>query len=573
MMTLCRVVVLAAVAITGAPAFGQRGNVGLKKLPVIQQVGVLPVQWRDEEARGSKPEYQKRVDPSFSEAVRDAHRFRVLDDDLIREMWDSPQGRGELVAQYEMQGFALLAIKVEPDVVRMTVKLLSPQLEVFLQESESFGGTKFRSMSKDEMTDALRSLAFKVFNRIPVDVHVTSVQGKYVTLSGGEEQGVAQNDVVDLQRIFISARHPANGTWAKFQSQRLGRAKVIEVKNFASIAEITALSFDGAVEPGDGARIPGIETRAKFVRERAKEQYNRSVENGPVIVQPEGESRHKSAKSPSQNEAMTDGGGNPAPLTAATRAPVAEEPKPEEMPSEAVAPPELPEHVAPSAKGGGMFGFGRERILVGPSLWKASGDADGSAKFPLWLVNSVTLDLDRRPFMGNWWLAASGSLGIGLTGGGTFLGYGFGARSYMEGKLGASSAPLAFWRGGGGVRFDGMRVNAESFGGMDVIRFLGFGSVGGKLDAGGNGIDWESQLTLFPIMFGRVGANGTLGGVSQSIGWELQALGILDEKSSPKWGGFQWGGGFLYGSQNLKSADAEVSYKDLRLLLALERKY
>lgn len=550
-------------------AYAQGRGAVLRKLPVLQHMGIVPVQWRDGEIQGTPPAYITATEAEFPRVVRESRRFRVIEDELVRGLWNDPKGRSELVSQYQMQALVSLSMAVEADTVRATVRILSPQLETFLQESETFGAQTFRLMDQPTIGEKLRALVFRVFNRIPVDVYVTSIQGKYVTLSGGEEQGVQVGDQVDLTRAFITARHPANGTWVKFTAKKLGKARVIDVKNYAAVAEIVALTHDGAVEIGDGAKVLGIESRAKFARAHQKQNFDRQVDNGPVIVPSIGEGER--SKSPSQRSQRIAVAPNPSPVPSADW----NQPQPSDAPlGDASAAEVPPAHQEAMANGGGskLFGFERRRILAGPNLWKANGDAAAAAKFPFWLVSYASMDLIGRPVAKNIWLAGNGSFGLGQTGAGSFLGYGLNGRGYFEGIVDRGpGAILGAWRAGGGLFFDGMRVNKESFGGMDIIRVGALGGVRGRMPGEGLGLNWDAELRVYPLVIGRVGTNGTLSGVKSAMGWDLLTLAILDEKSSPNWGGYLWGGGLGYGSQALKGADEGATLNSLKLLLVLEK--
>jgi hypothetical protein len=190
----------------------------LPKLPVIQQVGVIPVQWEGESLTAGKA----AIDASFSQVVRDSHRFRVLNDDLIAQTWATVDGRQELKDQFELQGFVSLTVTPRSDTVQLTCRLMDSNLKTNLLETDVVTVDWLANASESSVRDRLERLVFRLFNRIPVDVSVTSVQGSYITLSGGSEQGIEAGDKVDLVRAEIKALHPANGTWLEFQKQNLG---------------------------------------------------------------------------------------------------------------------------------------------------------------------------------------------------------------------------------------------------------------------------------------------------------------------------------------------------------------
>ena len=60
------------------------------RLPIIQNVGVIPVQW---EGSASALPNKDTLEQGFPTAVRSTHRFRVLGDDLVAGLWQTERGR------------------------------------------------------------------------------------------------------------------------------------------------------------------------------------------------------------------------------------------------------------------------------------------------------------------------------------------------------------------------------------------------------------------------------------------------------------------------------------------------
>lgn len=228
------------------------------RLPVIHQIGAIPARFEGDEIDSA---LKQRLNNAFSSAVRDARRFRVLDDDLVGGLWNTPKGRSELVSQFELHAFASMNIAARGETTIISTRLLSPDLAVWLLESDSITSSTLAMKSTDELLEFAQNLLFRLFNRIPADVSVTSVQGTFVTVSGGEEQGIRLEDEITLARYLISSRHPANNTWLSFHEQVLAKAKIVEVKKYTAVARLTSMVREGAVEVGDGARIPAISGR------------------------------------------------------------------------------------------------------------------------------------------------------------------------------------------------------------------------------------------------------------------------------------------------------------------------
>ena len=76
--------------LTGA-ALGRAATPPWPKLPVIQNVGIIPVQWE-----GDPGTPKEVIDQGFPSIVRASHKFRILSDDLVSDLWQDADGRAEL---------------------------------------------------------------------------------------------------------------------------------------------------------------------------------------------------------------------------------------------------------------------------------------------------------------------------------------------------------------------------------------------------------------------------------------------------------------------------------------------
>ena len=163
---------------------------GPTRLPTLYYAGVVPVQWSKNGPWKDLGDVRKAIDVGFPEAVRGSRRFVVLNDDLVRSLWATSNGRKELEADYEISAYISLDMSSKGDLAVMTVRLLSPKLETRLQESDVVSRATLVSATKAQMAARLSDLVQRMINRLPIDAHVTSINGGYVTLSGGSEQGI-----------------------------------------------------------------------------------------------------------------------------------------------------------------------------------------------------------------------------------------------------------------------------------------------------------------------------------------------------------------------------------------------
>ena len=563
------------------------------RLPVIQHVGVIPVQWEGGEQDSYGLETARTaIDPAFAAAVHASHRFHVLSDDLVSGLWKDKTGRDELTQNFELQSFASLAVTPRGDTVLFTARLLDPNLKTELLETETVPRSWLVASEADAVKDRVEQLAFRLINRLPIDVSVTSVQGQFLTLSGGAEQGVQVGDQVDLVRTTISSLHPANGSWLDFTKQSLGSAQVIETKGFTAVARIIKLTYDNAVEIGDGAKIPAIAGRVKFARQASGDTFTDAGNQGPIIVPPlylgtQPKTPAKPAAKPASNvekpaPASETGKTERAPTIAQSEqepppsAPTSEvtDESPPTDPSETAEakPATAPPATAQSGDSGGLsvwdsFGstvgsvvdrpFDDIHLYAGPAWWSISGGdwttssgksrtLSAQGKFPVWLINSAGGGITRSLLSPKFHVAFGGGLGFGQTSRGRWTGYDANAMIYYEDKFAQDGEILSQWRAGGIGHLSGWGVTGEYFGGGDWIRGGGFVGLGGRFSvSNAQRYDWFGNFALYPLNFGRIGFDGKRTTIESSFGWQLDAGAYLNQPA----GVIQWGGEFTLGTE------------------------
>jgi hypothetical protein len=125
----------------------------------------------------------------------------------------------------------------------------------------------------------------RMINRLPIDAHVTSVSGSYVTLSGGADQGIKSGNTFDVFLAKIESLHPAIGSWISFSTSKTGSVEVIEVKSQSSIARISALTHENSIKPGNGILIEAISGRSRFARaEEASMMQSANEQQGAIAA-------------------------------------------------------------------------------------------------------------------------------------------------------------------------------------------------------------------------------------------------------------------------------------------------
>ena len=503
---------------------------GEARLPIIQNVGVIPVQW---EGSASTVPNNDTIEQVFPTAVRSTHRFRVLGDDLVSGLWQTERGRSELRDQYEAQALMGLTVNQRDGVVSLTARLMDPALKTELLETETITTGWLADAKPQQIADKLESLTYRIINRLPVDVAVTSVQGQFLTLSGGTEQNIAIGDHVDLVRSNIKSLHPANGTWLEFQIKPLGTAQIVDAKSTTSVARITKQTYDNAIEVSDGARISAIASRVKFARLAANSGLKDAGRQDTVIVTPlYVPGAAPIAKTVGNKLAENETGSAPEQSEAANDNYPSTDPKPSATPSSEVksnenqlnvddSSPNLWDDISKEAGGHRLIDYAS--LSAGPILWRVSGTGiNGAAsKFPLLLINNIGANVSRTLLF-----KIKNDFGAkllsGSTANGRFSGYEGSTRIYWEEDLPVVIGDIIKgWRGGGVAHLKGMSITGESFGGGDWISGGGFIGLLGSLPSGilGDRYDWSAEFALIPLTIGRVGLAGKWQQIQSAFGY------------------------------------------------------
>ena len=103
-MKLCVIPMLFMLALLSTPSISV-AQVS-SNLPIIQNVGVIPVQWSDESRAESEfYELKKLVEDEYPKAVRSSRKYRVANEQLVANQWRNVTQREALVKSQELDGF------------------------------------------------------------------------------------------------------------------------------------------------------------------------------------------------------------------------------------------------------------------------------------------------------------------------------------------------------------------------------------------------------------------------------------------------------------------------------------
>ena len=314
--------------------------------------------------------FQGDVKSSFPEAVKSSGRFRVIDAELARSARTDEKVRNELIEQFEVDGFVSLEVLDRTDTIDFVARLMGRKLEILLQEAESIDAAGIDSAGAGGVKRVIEGLVFRLFNRVPYDAKVLSMQGRFIVVSGGAEQGVEVGDDIAISRVSVTSRHPATGAWNKFSVEELGRGKVAEVKGRTSIARLTDQIKPGAIRVGDGVKLVRIASRARFARETTTAEYGAGVLGSgtrpiPVIPMAVPEKLPASpSENPSENPSAVTPQSAPAAPTISSAVAVVE-------PVPAVSP--VPASEEEGGIGGGRQGAARDAAPCGAGDGSAAG--------------------------------------------------------------------------------------------------------------------------------------------------------------------------------------------------------
>ncbi len=281
-------VLLVSLTGVGSPFLALSANESISpealRIPRIKQVAIMPVYWQSQAPGENAARIKQTIDKSFSPLARSSKRFYFPNDEITAELWANPDGRKELADNYEIDAFLNLTAKFDNDLLHLTVRFMNPDLQNYLVESERIPFSWAASASEEDLQQRLKLLVFRTLNRYPVDVFITSIQGSFITLSGGTQQLIFEGDELDFYQTSIKARHPVDGSWLAFDKKRLGKAKIISTHEQSSIAKLTSLVYEDAIKIGDGAIIPASATRRAFDKPKEEPTAYKQIASSPIVT-------------------------------------------------------------------------------------------------------------------------------------------------------------------------------------------------------------------------------------------------------------------------------------------------
>jgi len=519
-------------------------------MPVLSHMGVVPSQFVGD--RWGKLSPFEDIDNVLKELIEESKRFQVLEPELVKELWSTPDGREELKSNYRLDVLLNMSFVMMKDHGQITARLLSPEMKMYLQESENWPLKLVESATRDEIKAQLKQLIYRFFNRIPMDVSITSVQDKFITLSGGIEQAIHVGDQVQLARVSVKSLHPILGTWETFQVAPVGEARIIESRNNVSVARLTSEVRSNSISVGDGVRISGILSRRLFAEEAKKAEV---FDKPGVLVMP------LQSESPIPEVLKDLDSTVVKPLDPSTLSPALEPAKSFPGPArvskpmdsgigETVPPPRKESDEIPPAKAffsePSMPAFlNAVDFRAGHDMWGFKGRGNTNSKFALFPPLNTFGAKGNMLFGANLGVGADVELGFGSTSKGSFKGYGLGGRSFWTSKI--NGLPFVdSWSAGIRADLRGKSVEDEVYGGFDLIQGGIFVGISGSVVAGKK-LNYEFEYSLMPLSIGRLGYAGGFKSVRSALGSEIsgQLLSGFMVRN------INLGGGFHYANYNM----------------------
>ncbi|MEZ4741527.1 MAG: hypothetical protein R3B45_03635 [Bdellovibrionota bacterium] len=532
-----------------------------KRLPILHHIGIIPTQWQQQNLYGLEKS-QAHIDKAFPIAVRKSHRFSVLNDELVKDLWNSPSGREELEQDYELNAFINLLVMPSTDSVVLFARILERDLNGLLQESETLSRSWLQSASYADIEEKLSVLVDKLINRIPIDVVVTSIQGKYLTLSGGADKGIRVGDELRIVRAHVSNRHPATKFWMNFETDLRGSAKIIDTKKRTSVAILLNQTKEGAVEIGDGAKIDAIKSRMHFAKKESEHSLLVDSSDELIVVPPLYDSSGQAKHLPANNNLM-DRTPQSKPQQKEIR-----EPAKVELSNDGIPKKNLDAIEEKEESDGSFFDFKSPVGLadvsnvvnkmadhvvfqIGNYNWWYHGPRSTSSSFVWYLPVNVIGASVTNQFLPHMKYDLGGSLGMGQTDkSNNYYMYDSHAMFYWEDALPIPIPYVKNFQVGGHANFSGLTVKGQAFGGGDWIQLGIFGGLTGLVPST-LPADWYAKFGLTPITFGRLGYDESYKTIATSLGWEIASGAFLNRGK----GNIEWGAGFRYLGLNIQDSD------------------
>lgn len=530
--------------------------------PMIRTIGIIPFQWQGIPKKSYEwHQVTSKMDKTFKDVVRSAKRFRVINDQIMDELWASSDGRKALVNQYEVQGFINLTISEQNGLIQFIARLLSPSMENYFIETKRLTESDVLNKSPREIKEFLSDLTFKLINRFPVDFHVTSIQGKFLTISAGKNQKIFEKNIYKINRVHSIKTHPATGAFTEFSLNKVGKIEIIEARKYTSIAKIISQTTEASIKIGDGSKSFKMVSRARFPANSQATLTNVSTIAPTKIITIRKKKPEK--KKQEKDSPWFDS----KPIVKKIEEPKKKENVIEKPITQNIISKELPEPPAIITKETAQKPLAAH---VGIFQFKASGSSGATSKIPDILINKLGLSVTKPNFYLDYHLKYGGNFMFGDTEKGSYNGFNIFSEAYYASTL--ENPVISFTKIKLGIfsKYDSLGVSKETFGGYDS------GNVGFMISTETPQTKFNDflnakhslGLSLSPIAFGVIGSQGSKKTIKKYISSQLNYTTLFEVSKN----GFTFGPNIdLYFQQYyFKSSKIDVTSLDISLTFTFE---
>lgn len=512
---------------------------GETSVPHLSHIGTIPVQWQGSVSRTSNlNKVVSQINSEFNTIVKSSNKFYFVNEDLVRSNWADAAGRRMLADQFELDSFISLNISIKDDIWILDGRLMAATLEPYLFESERIPVSWLYAATENDIRNRVKELVYRLLNRYPLDAFVTSIQGRFVTISAGLKQGLHEGQEVKVQSCKISSTHPVNSTWLNFNYKYLGKVKVVDAKQNSAIAEITHLINKDAIQVGDGIQIDSITPRKLFadLSRQDNEQSIDALDDNPIV--PPISKDNKPIKKTNETMAVPI----KVPSTDDVENNVVVDKRETEEPTKLSNEPSVIGIISDRLEKAFEQNLRNLTVKPGLNLWSyKSGSSSAAASIPLWIINQVSIE-GQLEWDDSSYSRVSAALLSGPTENGSGLGIDLGFSYMMKqsypGLIDPSVDGIEY---GAQVDLKSLSISDETFGGMDVIQAGGLVGLYGRYHVRdlGKTLHYRGGLRYDLLAFGRSGLDEGYINVNGKRLFELYAeADVLPAQGDWVWGGF-----------------------------------
>lgn len=196
--------------------------------------------------------YSRPVEKHLSEFFEKNHHWEFKEATSLGpiltpdEITESKEKRIELSQSLKSDGYFVGQIIKGPNGIHLKISFfLTSDAELFA--SESLKGIK--RFEVEEIKAKSIELAKKILKKIPYDGLILSRQGNRVTINLGKNDGINNNEIVNVIQVLKAKRHPKFKFIVGTEKEILGKVKLLKVDDTLSFGQIVTEKERGVIRP------------------------------------------------------------------------------------------------------------------------------------------------------------------------------------------------------------------------------------------------------------------------------------------------------------------------------------